>query len=560
MMLINRLGRWGRTGITAGAALLLFVPVVGFAAASLPPGGSFSDDDGNIHEAAIEAIAAEGITKGCNPPINDLYCPSATVTRGQMAAFLVRALDLPSTADAPFSDAAGVFEDSINRLAAAGITRGCNPPTNTLFCPDSAVTRGQMAAFLVRALDLPSTTDAPFSDAAGVFEDSINRLAAAGITKGCNPPTNDLFCPDSPVKRDQMASFLTRALDLTPITPPPPTTSTTSGGTTGTTLPAVLPPVVFRGCDTGVTGEEFSLEQECVEGVAHSPLNFFSSKSYWFYWRGPDGQPVDHGCPATGPCTALIPDTEDGHFVGYTALFWVAAENRAPGWYALEIWSGEFSYPQVLDSRTSFLLSAIPPTPTTTTTTAPTTTTTTMPTLPNVSWECTVNPDGSRDCSGNTDTLDPAVETWTCTPSGDPLARDPVSWACSGDIDKRPSGSGVETWACDAELGDSTCAGNVDTSDSADESWSVVQGGFDTDTYFDAEGNIDKSDSEVESWGCVDYGTGLLSCYDSGYPPDPWEWTCSGAFGSDWSCSGTVGRLAPIVGPIPTQDSAYNWW
>ena len=37
------------------------------------------------------------------------------------------------------------------KLANAGVTRGCNPPRNDRFCPDDYVTRGQMAAFLVRA-------------------------------------------------------------------------------------------------------------------------------------------------------------------------------------------------------------------------------------------------------------------------------------------------------------------------------------------------------------------------------------------------------------------------
>jgi hypothetical protein len=203
--------------------MLVLLSVSAAATATLPPGGSFVDDDGNVHEPAIEAIAAEGITKGCNPAEgNTKFCPKDPVTRGQMAAFLVRALGLPPTTEAPFTDAAGVFEDSINRLAAAGVTKGCNPAEgNTRFCPHDYVTRGQMAAFLVRALGLPPTTEAPFTDAAGVFEDSINRLAAAGVTKGCNPAEgNTKYCPHDFVKRDQMATFLTRALGLTPITPP----------------------------------------------------------------------------------------------------------------------------------------------------------------------------------------------------------------------------------------------------------------------------------------------------------------------------------------------------
>ena len=58
----------------------------------LPPGGTFIDDNGSIHEPSIEAIAAAGITLGCNPPDNDRFCPDDPVTRGQMAAFLHRAL------------------------------------------------------------------------------------------------------------------------------------------------------------------------------------------------------------------------------------------------------------------------------------------------------------------------------------------------------------------------------------------------------------------------------------------------------------------------------------
>jgi hypothetical protein len=135
-----------------------------------------------------------------------------------MAAFLVRALDLPATTESPFTDATGVFLDDIDRLAAAGITQGC---TATEFCPQDHVTREQMAAFLTRALDLPATTESPFTDADGIFLDNINRLAAAGITRGCNPPDNTLYCPRDPITREQMATFLTRGLGLTSMVPPP---------------------------------------------------------------------------------------------------------------------------------------------------------------------------------------------------------------------------------------------------------------------------------------------------------------------------------------------------
>jgi hypothetical protein len=157
-------------------------------------------------------LAATGITQGCNPPVDDRYCPTASVTRGQIAAFLVRALGLTATGTTDFSDDdASVFETDIEKLAASGITAGCNA-AGTRFCPDQRVTRGQMAAFLVRALDLtdPGTIDF-VDDDQSIFEEDIEKLATAGITHGCNAGGTE-FCPDDPVTRGQMAAFLRRAL------------------------------------------------------------------------------------------------------------------------------------------------------------------------------------------------------------------------------------------------------------------------------------------------------------------------------------------------------------
>jgi hypothetical protein len=67
-----------------------------------------------------------------------------------MAAFLVRAMGYTNRGSTDFTDDNGnVFEADIERLAAAGVTSGCGP---TAFCPNDNVTRGQMAAFLHRAL------------------------------------------------------------------------------------------------------------------------------------------------------------------------------------------------------------------------------------------------------------------------------------------------------------------------------------------------------------------------------------------------------------------------
>ncbi|CAN5869829.1 hypothetical protein BH23ACT5_BH23ACT5_24700 [soil metagenome] len=174
----------------------------------------FVDTDSHLFEEDIEWLAGAKVTRGCNPPVNDRFCPDDPVTRGQMAAFLVRALGLPATAEDYFDDIAqSVFEADINALAAAAVTRGCNPPANDLYCPGQAVTREQMASFLVRALQLEATEAETFVDIEGsVHATDIETLASSGITRGCNPPVNDRFCPNDTVTRGQMAAFLRRAL------------------------------------------------------------------------------------------------------------------------------------------------------------------------------------------------------------------------------------------------------------------------------------------------------------------------------------------------------------
>jgi hypothetical protein len=63
--------------------LTLLVPGVAASSHELPPGGTFTDDDGSVHEPAIEALVAAGITIGCAP---GLFCPDDPVTRGQKSA------------------------------------------------------------------------------------------------------------------------------------------------------------------------------------------------------------------------------------------------------------------------------------------------------------------------------------------------------------------------------------------------------------------------------------------------------------------------------------------
>ena len=171
----------------------------------------------------IERLFNAGVTSGCSTsPL--LYCPTTTVTRDQMAVFLLRAKHGSSyVPPAP----TGVFEDVptnywaaawIEQLSAEGITGGCSV-TPKLYCPTTPVTRDQMAVFLLRAEH--SSSYVPPA-ATGVFEDVptdywaaawIEQLAAEAITGGCSV-TPSLYCPVTAVSRDQMAVFLVKTFNL----------------------------------------------------------------------------------------------------------------------------------------------------------------------------------------------------------------------------------------------------------------------------------------------------------------------------------------------------------
>jgi hypothetical protein len=166
----------------------------------------FGDILGSPFLDDIHWAVYEGITLGCGGAD---FCPGAAVSRAQIASFLVRALGLPPTATDYFTDDETSFhEDDINRLAAAGLTNGCGAGT---YCPGVPMTRAEMASFLARAIALPGTATNFFTDdESSVHEADINRVAAAGITSGCTPTT---YCPSLNVTREQMAAFLERAFD-----------------------------------------------------------------------------------------------------------------------------------------------------------------------------------------------------------------------------------------------------------------------------------------------------------------------------------------------------------
>jgi hypothetical protein len=149
-------------------------------------------------------LEASGLTKGCAPV---RYCPTRTVSRGEVASFLVRVFGFaPATTDYFTDDDGTTHEGDINALAAAGVTRGCAPDR---YCPDQPITRAQLATLFARAYELPaSKTDFFTDDDGSPHEPDINALAAAEIAKGCGSTT---FCPAADVTRGQIAAFLHRA-------------------------------------------------------------------------------------------------------------------------------------------------------------------------------------------------------------------------------------------------------------------------------------------------------------------------------------------------------------
>ena len=110
--------------------------------------------------------------------------------------------------------ASNIFWPYIEAIKELGITVGCNPPANTLYCPDTKVKHAQLATFLARAMviDHLTASEDHFSDDNGiVHENNINLLKDRGIIKGCGG--TDL-CPWAAVKRKDMARWVVRAFNL----------------------------------------------------------------------------------------------------------------------------------------------------------------------------------------------------------------------------------------------------------------------------------------------------------------------------------------------------------
>ncbi len=166
----------------------------------------------------VENLFHNGVTGGC---AGGNYCPTSSVTRAQMAVFLMKsklgaAAVPPAATGAVFADvpASNPFAPWIEQLAGFRITGGCGGGS---YCPNSPVTRAQMAAFLLKAEHgsayTPPACTGVFGDVVcpSIFADWIEQLAIEGITGGCGGGN---YCPDNPNTRGQMAAFLVKTFGL----------------------------------------------------------------------------------------------------------------------------------------------------------------------------------------------------------------------------------------------------------------------------------------------------------------------------------------------------------
>ena len=200
------------TGAVAGAGVR-DVSQGSVTAVLAQPGGFGDVGEGEFYSVPVVELAALGVFAGTG--CGEGFCPDEPIDRKTMAVWTVRVVtgdEPPPVSRTGFGDvdAGSFYAPFVERMAALGITQGCGDGSG--FCPDDTVTRAQMAVFLSRAFSLPDGPDPGFSDvAAGAwYAAEVARLAASGITRGCGDGT--VFCPDQATSRAQMATFLHRAI------------------------------------------------------------------------------------------------------------------------------------------------------------------------------------------------------------------------------------------------------------------------------------------------------------------------------------------------------------
>ena len=192
---------------TAAALAVTAVAVVPVSAAS--PFSDVSED--HAHFKGISTLSKAGVINGYN---DGTFRPSQAVTRGQAAKIIVNAFKLNGTTtieNLNFKDVneTNEYYESIKTLKAHGVVSGFDDQT---FRPNDSITRGHMAVMIARALDLKAKGTSPFTDVpvGSTFDNAVTALYEAGISKGISATE---FGVNHKVTRGQLATFIVNALD-----------------------------------------------------------------------------------------------------------------------------------------------------------------------------------------------------------------------------------------------------------------------------------------------------------------------------------------------------------
>ncbi len=210
------------------------------------PDADFSDVSSrhdNVRD--IDCIAYYGITRGTG---NNRYSPDDPVIREHMALFLIRmaklvGIDVPAPGTGAFRDIGHLSDesqDNINQLAQLGITVGKG---DNRYAPADRVSRGEMALFLTRLMDLmdvpehrsevfgylpadvddraleDADVDAPYTDMRErtVAEfDAVEQLYELGVASGVS---SRAYGPARDMSRAHMAEFMAAILDHSNLRP-----------------------------------------------------------------------------------------------------------------------------------------------------------------------------------------------------------------------------------------------------------------------------------------------------------------------------------------------------
>ena len=209
---------WNR--VTSSAEWYTYIGA--FTYPTCQPHTPFSDvNDLNWYAPFVYRLSDMGITTGCGA---GAYCPAGNVTRAEMAVFLLRtiyggAYTPPTATGTMFADVPSTHWAAawIEKLAVDGISTGCGGGN---FCPNSNVTRAEMAIFLLKsehgsAYNPPAATGTMFGDVPSTYWAAkwVEQLSNEGISTGCGGGN---FCPGANVTRAEMAVFLIRMYELLP--------------------------------------------------------------------------------------------------------------------------------------------------------------------------------------------------------------------------------------------------------------------------------------------------------------------------------------------------------